>query len=100
MFPVSLGDWKKRQKAFQIHRSKPKECGNTPPKVNEGITELQWSEIDDLPRQRRSIDASSKFDLSVVKWKSVWNILFPGEDPPQPCELYFSRDKFKLFLTF
>lgn len=100
IFPASLGDWKKRQKAFQTHRSKPGECSNTPPNANEGITELQWSEIDLLPRQPRSTDNSSKFNPSVVKWNSVWKILFPGEEPPQPCELYSSRDKFKLFLTF
>jgi hypothetical protein len=92
-----VGDWKKRQIAFQTHHSNRKECGETPPDVDEGVTELQWAQIDGQPRQPRS---AAPQKLNVAKWNYVWRVLFPGEEPPHPCELHPSRDEFTSNLTF
>ena len=90
------GDWKTRQIAYQTHVSDRK-CGETPPDVDEGVTELQWARIEALPRQPRS---AAPQKLNVAKWNHVWRVLFPGEEPPHPCELHPSRDEFTSILTF
>jgi hypothetical protein len=80
--------WKDRQIEFQTHRVK--ECGKTPPGINEGITELQWAEIDKMSRRSQSVDGNSIINLISTKWKQIWSVLFPGVEAPHPCEFYFS----------
>jgi hypothetical protein len=91
-----------RQLAYQTHRFNPAGCDNTPPVVSEGITELQWAQIDDFQKKSRSEATSRKLQLNVVKWNNVWKVLFPDHegDPPHPCELHSSPDKFRYMLTF
>jgi hypothetical protein len=83
---------KQRAVEFQEHRSNQQGCGPTPPDIYEGMTELQWAKINALPRQSRSTSANDKPRLSVRKWNQVWDVLFPREKPPPPCEFCSSKD--------
>lgn len=78
-----------------MHRG-GKECSNPPSEVNEGITELQWAQIESLPRNSQSKAEGGKRNLDVEKWNQIWGFLFPDEQLPVPCEYYFHGGKFNL----
>ncbi|PMD15903.1 hypothetical protein NA56DRAFT_323371 [Hyaloscypha hepaticicola] len=82
------GPIKTRQVNFQKHLSLG-DCRNAPPDILEGLTELQWAEIEALPSQPRSAATIGKpkaRKLNVIRWNDVWQIIFPRENPPEPCK--------------
>jgi hypothetical protein len=62
---------------------------------------VQWLEIETRQKTAKTVAKSSNQTLGVVKWRNVWNVLFPNvTTPPYPCGSYSPRDEFNFILIF
>ena len=68
---------------LEEHHRQRVQCDIGDPSLREGISDVQWAELD--KKKARKQDGER-----IGKWFEIWDILFPGtQQPKTPCKYHF-----------
>jgi len=73
---------------LERHRQLDERCPRNSPEMKEGISEVQWANMDEKRLNKKGKSSNLEEPKSdVERWMDIWRVLFPELTPPTtPCE--------------